>query len=527
MNISAPKSVRTLLLSALLFLPSVMQGVPIKISAKEVEQALEQLDDSLPLRNAFIAKRQERINALRDSLRDDNPAYIKVLHDIIDRYSSFNNDSAMFYAELGSRTAADDGEALRFRLRRTALMPLAGFHESAIYDFDNIDSASVPSDIKTSYYDAGRQMYSFIYGLFPTYDEFNESMGRRLLDMQERLMANLPVGSLARNFSTGEYYMLTGEYARAKAYFQNLIEKEGEADDYRARIAHHLATIAREEGEDNEYAYYLAVSALADLTAGTLEVKSLQELGGIMFERGDVDRAYSYLSIALENAVECGASMRMVESARSMPLIEQAHSGQIDSWRRMIYVVIGIMLLLLLGMATLLVLLRREMNNMSVLQQNLRSANRIKEVYISQFMSLCSIYMDKLNSFCKIVNRKLAIGKADDLYKLTNSGKFVEEQTKEFYDVFDNAFLHIYPDFVSQVNSLLRPDAQIVLKDDEQLNTELRILAFVRLGIQDSPRIAQVLNYSLNTIYSYRNRLKNKAVNRDTFERDVMNLSSL
>ncbi|MDE6929021.1 MAG: hypothetical protein K2P06_09885, partial [Muribaculaceae bacterium] len=177
--------------------------------------------------------------------------------------------------------------------------------------------------------------------------------------------------------------------------------------------------------------------------------------------------------------------------------------------------------------ATLLILLRREMNNMALLQQNLRSANKIKEVYISQFMSLCSIYMDKLNSFSKIVSRKLAVGKVDDLYRLTNSGKFVEEQSKEFYDVFDNAFLHIYPDFVRQVNSLLRPDSQIVLKDGEQLNTELRILAFVRLGIQDSPRIAQVLNYSLNTIYSYRNRVKNKAVDRENFERDVMNLSSL
>ncbi len=296
---------------------------------------------------------------------------------------------------------------------------------------------------------------------------------------------------------------------------------------YKARLAHHLATIARHEGNDDERTYYLAVSALADLTGGTLEVKSLQELGSMMFERGDVDRAYSYLSMALENAVECGASMRMVETARSMPIIEQAHSGQIASWQRMIYVVIAIMVLLLAGMATLLILLRREMNNMALLQQNLRSANKIKEVYISQFMSLCSIYMDKLNSFSKIVSRKLAVGKVDDLYRLTNSGKFVEEQSKEFYDVFDNAFLHIYPDFVRQVNSLLRPDSQIVLKDGEQLNTELRILAFVRLGIQDSPRIAQVLNYSLNTIYSYRNRVKNKAVDRENFERDVMNLSSL
>lgn len=517
---------RTLLSLLLAVVATTAEAGPIHIGRNEMEQALIRLDDSLTLRSAFIARRQAGIDSLTSELRLRPSDSLAVVHSIIDRYSSFNNDSAMYYADLGAGMASGE-EALPFRLRRIALMPLAGFYESALYEFDTIDSTAVPENLRDEYYEAGRQMYSFVYGLFPSHKQLNDSMGRNLKHMQLNLLGKLPDGSVAKKFSTGEYYMLTGEYTRAKAFLLELLDDSPETAPYKARIAHHLATIAKREGNDDEYTYYLAISALADVTDGTLEVKSLQELGGMMYERGDVDRAYTYLSIALENAVECGASMRMLESARSLPLIEQAHSGQINSWRRMIYVIIAIMVVMLVAMATLLILLRREMNRMGDLQQSLRSANKIKEVYISQFMSLCSIYMDKLNSFCKIVNRKLSVGKVDDLYKLTNSGKFVEEQSKEFYDVFDNAFLHIYPDFVSQVNALLRPDAQIVLKEGEQLNTELRILAFVRLGIQDSPRIAQVLNYSLNTIYSYRNRLKNKAVNRDTFEQDVMTLSSL
>ena len=134
--------------------------------------------------------------------------------------------------------------------------------------------------------------------------------------------------------------------------------------------------------------------------------------------------------------------------------------------------------------------------------------------------------MDKLNQFCKIANRKLAAGQADELYRMTRSGKFVEEQSREYYDVFDNAFLHIYPDFVERVNALLRSDAQIELQPGELLNTDLRILAFMRLGIEESARIAQILNYSLNTIYAYRNRLKARAINRDTFEADIMTIDS-
>lgn len=134
--------------------------------------------------------------------------------------------------------------------------------------------------------------------------------------------------------------------------------------------------------------------------------------------------------------------------------------------------------------------------------------------------------MDKLNQFSKMVNRKITTGKVDDLYKITKSGKFVEEQSKEFYDVFDNAFLHIYPGFVAGVNALFRDEEQIMLQNEEKLNTDLRILAFMRLGIDDSSRIAQILNYSVNTIYTYRNKLKNKAKVRESFDSDIMKISS-
>ena len=128
----------------------------------------------------------------------------------------------------------------------------------------------------------------------------------------------------------------------------------------------------------------------------------------------------------------------------------------------------------------------------------LEDANKTKDLYISQFLNLCSIYMDKLTQFNKVVNRKISAGKVDDLYKLTKSGKFVEEQSKEFYDVFDDAFLHIYPSFVDDVNALLLPDRRIVLKDGEKLNTDLRILALMRLGIEDSGRMVKKLCLSVD-----------------------------
>lgn len=132
--------------------------------------------------------------------------------------------------------------------------------------------------------------------------------------------------------------------------------------------------------------------------------------------------------------------------------------------------------------------------------------------------------MNKLNRFCEIAARKIATGATDELYRMTKSGRFAEEQSRDFYATFDNAFLHIYPDFVERVNELLRDDSKIELDAGERLNTDLRILAFIRLGVEDSPKIAQALNYSVNTIYSYRNRLRNRAINRDTFDEDIMKI---
>ena len=217
----------------------------------------------------------------------------------------------------------------------------------------------------------------------------------------------------------------------------------------------------------------------------------------------------------------------MVQSSEALPIIESAHALDIEKRDRIVKVFIGIMVLLVVLLAVGMLFLRKEMRNMKVLQTRLQGANHVKEVYISQFLSLCSIYMDKLNQFCKIANRKISAGKVDELHKMTKSGKFIEEQSEEFYEVFDNAFLHIYPNFVEDVNKLLRPEEKIVLQEGERLNTDLRILAFMRLGIEESPRIAQMLNYSVNTIYTYRNKLKNRAIDRDNFEKQIMNISSI
>ena len=393
-------------------------------------------------------------------------------------YTGFDNDSALTYFRRGTQLPSPQN--LPYKWELASLLPLGAFFETAVSTFDSIDVSTIPDSLLASYYDAGRQMHSYIAAFFRSYPEVSRPHEQAALDMQARLLLTLPKDSPEYRFNEAEYHFLNGRTELARVLLGEVLESSHPHDKLRARAAHHLSSIAKNDSDTEAYTYYLAVSANADVMSATREVARLQ-----------------------------------------------ATNANLAANRRTIYYIIGAMSVLMLVLITVLLVLRHEMHRMAALQENLRTANTAKEVYISQFLQLCSIYMDKLNQFCKIATRKLAAGQADELYRMTRSGKFVEEQSRDFYEVFDNAFLHIYPGFVSQVNALLRPDAQITLAAGEMLNTDLRILASMPLGIEESARIAQILNYSLNTIYSYRNRLKARSINRDTFEADIMKIDSI
>ena len=125
-----------------------------------------------------------------------------------------------------------------------------------------------------------------------------------------------------------------------------------------------------------------------------------------------------------------------------------------------------------------------------------------------------------------MLNKKAASGKVEELYKTLKSSQFIDDELKEFYLNFDNSFLSIFPNFVECFNSLFPKDDVIVPKQGERLTTEMRIYALIRLGINDSAKIASFLRYSITTIYTYRSKLKNKSLYRDDFEERVMKIGS-
>ena len=171
----------------------------------------------------------------------------------------------------------------------------------------------------------------------------------------------------------------------------------------------------------------------------------------------------------------------------------------------------------------------KELNDqLRVANNSLQEANVVKEEYISHLFIFCSNYIKKLDSYRKTINREIKAERYSNIKKLTGSESMVQDELKEFYHNFDMIFLHLYPDFIKDFNNLLSPEARFELKADNTLNTQLRIYALVRLGINDSVKIAEFLHCSPQTVYNYRLKTRNCAIiPKDEFAYTVRRLGKI
>lgn len=502
------------------------------VDRNEVKEVLEHLDREIELRDTYKDLRQSRLDSIRvkrNGVKTDSPRWFDLTMDIAGGYSSFDNDSALVYYTQGLDHAAsigNDSLVDEFRLRRATYLSISGYVHDALNELELVDTVGMTPGQKRTYYDATRRMYSYIANFYDGFLSTADYWNNRAIEAQGKLIPLLPKGSVEYMLNLGEYLYGTRQYARSREVMTGLLNKLTLDTPGYAIACHKLASLANTAGDQDERIYYLALSAIADTRQGNMEVTSIQELGGLLFQDGDSERAHNYLIAAMNNVVESRASVRLSQTTQLLTVIENDHMLQIARYRRLVIFIFIILVACMLALVAAIWFLRRQLHRLDRLKRHLEESNQAKEVYMSRFLTLCSIYMDKLKQLAKIVDRKISAGQTDELARLVKSNKFMEEQSREFYSVFDDAFLHIYPRFIEQVNDLLKPDSRISPAEGELLTPELRILALMRLGIDDAPRLAQMLNFSVNTIYAYRNKLRNRAINRQTFEADVLNIAA-
>lgn len=292
---------------------------------------------------------------------------------------------------------------------------------------------------------------------------------------------------------------------------------------------------------------------MADVASCNKDIASLEELGRYMFDLGDIDRAYAYINYCLQNALFYKNRVRIMSLSKVIEriyVVYQERARQQENRLQLFLCLVSILSAVLLCAIVCIVRqlkvqkqshvqldemnrrLNRHVDDLSethdrLKQANdrlnslnaqlkdvnlqLRESNDVKEEYIGYVFSICSNYISKLDEYRKNINRKIKANRIDEAKALTDTPAMAQNELKEFYQNFDAIFLHVYPGFVNDFNALLRPEERIVLKEGEQLNTELRIYALVRLGINDSVKIAEFLHCSPQTVYNNRLKTRNKS----------------
>ena len=493
---------------------------------------LNMLDDEISRKHIYDNSKYNRIAKLSEESYSSAKYSARRYHASIQlakEYETFKSDSALYYFNQAYHIAEELNDSSKItlaKLGRIKVLAILGYFKESMTELDEIEVQGVPEELKAEWLDTSRQLYAYV----TTYAIDNEFLFNRYLKKlnyyRDKQLEILDKNSPEHKLFLAEHYAVNGETTKAKLLFGELINEIPDSSNIYARAAHNLSTIKSVEGHDDAAAYYLAKSAISDIKCSVKETLSIQELAIYLYNIGDIARAYKYISSSLADAVFCNARLRTAEVSKIIPLIDGAYKDQLEKQRKTLVATNILVGFLSIGLIIIIIIVLRQMGKVKHARQQLKKANEIKEEYIGHFLDICSIYMDRLDNFSKIVTRKITAGQVEELLKMAKTSKFTEGQHQQFYDNFDATFLHIYPTFIDEFNKLLLPEEQIIIKEPGHLTTELRIFAFLRMGVEDSNKIASFLNYSVNTIYTYRNRIKSKAKNRETFDDDIMKIGS-
>lgn len=437
-------------------------------------------------------------------------------------------DSSLRYATIAMEESFLSGSPRERYLAELALsdaLVASGFFSQATNYYDSLANIDVDKECRTEFFKVGRRLYSNISSYVDDDSPMATYYQQKYVECDDSLINLLPANDLFRQFIIGERMVASGKFAAARNELESLLSKLDKGNNIYGMTAFQLAKVYKSDGDQTAYASYLAKAAESDIICNAREGFALPALAAWLYEQGDFATAFRYINFALEDAYRGNARVRMVSMARWMPAIDEAYRLQISTSRNEWLIIATLASILFLALAVTSFFLFRQIRKGRASRDALAATSRMKDSYIGNFIGLCSTYSEKYYSLIKLVDRKISSGQASELLKVVKSGKFGEEENEDFYKEIDSVVLTLYPDFVEKINELLQPTERVRISGN-LLTPELRIYAFVRLGVSESTRIAKILNYSVNTVYAYRNRMRNRAIDREHFEENVLKIGS-
>ena len=525
----------------------------------DLEQEYRKLDHAIEQSGRYVQERENHIQAYKTA--HGATSYLRVQydlnHNLYELYRPYISDSAIHYIGRCIVLAERMGDQIRAEECRLLLAyqcTESGMYHEAMDILNSIDGQQI------NYENNKRRYYSTLSHLYQELDYYcrvphlqgeyyaKHEYYKSLIDTARISMNDDEALQIKEMECFGK-----GDAQGALKFSDIRLKQVREGSHEYAIVAFYRYLDYALLGDSVQARYWVTQSALSDVENAVMDQGAMWELANLLMTDGDIDRAYRYIHFAWQCANKFNTLKRNNQISPVLTAISDNYEASLKRANRLLAVlavISSLLAALFLGILFYsnsqrkkLARARNELseNNVQLAQLNtqlsalnsqmretnaqLNESNRVKDEYVGRFIHLCSFYIDRLDEMRKRVNKMVKSKDLDSLYKFTGNSEHREKNLMELYEMFDSTFLHLFPNFVNDFNALLRPECRITLSEPGSLNTDIRIFALIRLGIEDSSRIAEFLHYSVNTIYNYRAKIKNGAIgDRDAFESSVKSI---
>lgn len=550
----------TLILSLFVVQHAQSQSQPIEFD-EPTQSLLCTLDDVIMNHKMqYREQRLKQINQLKAQARSAT-GYNKynLYKEIFDLYSHFQTDSAQVYICKMRQLPAYKTDVVMqatLHIAQAEIMAVSALYAEALNELDKVPRSLINAEhieLRLYYYRIKRTIYGWMCTYYTKASEQHQLWEEKTMNYRDSLLSFETIKNLNRDIVLADKYNALGQPQKAINMLKPYAAQASEATPH-PYVCFTLAQAYLLKGNRAKGVYYLTLTAIADLHNATCEYQALPMLAQILFDNGDVERAYSYLLCSMEDASYCKAGLRSIEASNIFPIIDKQYKQREKEQRQRDHVLMYALVALSFVLIGVVLYLRKQMqklremrhqqtrNNAELAAANqrmheaneklqaalqevkntneelqntysqLRMTDKVKEEYIARYLNRCRMYLDQLAEFRSSTLRLIKNRHFEEVANQLKRDLNAKVEQTQFYADFDAAFLTLFPDFVSSFNALLQPEHQLTVKKNGLLNTELRIYALIRLGIHDTTRIAHFLDYSTATVYNYRSKIRNKAI---------------
>jgi hypothetical protein len=511
------------------------------------DSQLSQLKAELGKRAAYDSKKELRIKKLSSSIAktpaSDSKTQYQLNRLLYEEYKVYNFDSAFVCTKkmfaIGQATR-DQSKQRESSLKQAFILLSAGLFKESFDCLDSVNPHFLNDSAKIEYYSLKARAYSDMAAFN---DDINYKGGYlklscKYLDTGIALCKPNTYNWLVLH---GNRQVIEGDTSKPSPYMQKLLYSYPLTTHQRAMAACGLALFFKHQKNSDKYIALLAEGAINDLRSSTKETMALFILGEQLYSEGDVVDAYQFIQQAMADADFYGARLRKIKiggvlSNVAASKIIATESEKNRLWVYLLYAGVLAVLISLVSFVVFVQLKKMKLKEKIIEEKNteLEKINelldenaRIKEEYIGYFINNISGYILKLEKLKRGLERKVMTRKYDDILLALNEIN-IKKERELLLRTFDSTFLKIFPNFIMVFNSMLKKEDQVCITGTELLNTDLRIFALMRLGISDTEVIASILDYTPNTIYVYRMRIRAKAVYPgEQFDRAIMAIKAV